>query len=1511
MYNKTNLIITGATVAMLLLPMKTDAQKLQSCLRKNAPESVIQKARKTTPAALQELDDRTKAAYPNLFKGKMLRSNNFSQLKEMPSGAISPLALQPRVPLRAAAYKPGREIWGSVIADNTWTTSTAQYGFYKFYAGSNMNIEALGLNPNITPNGSGALIDGKLYMVNYIPIFGEIIASLYVFDANTWEQEKEVTLNDCSLIATETATAEDGTVYGAFMDADGSSYELGIADYPNSTRSTIGKINHMYAALGITKENEMYGVATDGNLYKINMTTAEETLVGPTGITISDPDDSYFFQSGEIDRKDNTFYWVGVDNISDAKLYTVNLTTGAAEVVGEFTNNNIFVILTLPQMLADNVPAAATDLTASFAGADLNGTVSFKLPTKNIKGEDLTADVSYSISDGGVTTLKTGKGAPGAEITENVTFDADGKKTIIVTTSNDEGNGQTAKIIQYVGFDTPKAVQNTKFDLNLATGDVNLSWNAVTEGENGGYLGDVKYEVVRYPDETVIAKDLTGTSCTDKLTSPTLTSYSYGIKAYNDKKTGAETKTGTKVYGEAFAPPYSETFDTEDAMAFFTIIDNNNDGSTWTYDNNGEVRYKYSNDNPADDWLITPPLKVQKNRTYVVKFKAKSNMSAYPERIEVKYGTTNTVDGMTGVALQPTDLLNEEYVEFSGEMKAAEDGNLYVGFHAISDKFQFYLHLDDISVSAGIASTTPDAVADYTVVPGEKGAHSASLSFTAPTKDISGADLTGNVTLKIKRNDVVIKELTDVAPGSKQTFVDDTPENGFNTYSVTSVNADGEGRSTESVKIFVGYDLPQYPTLTAADNLTSIRVSWTDKDKGVNGGYVDTSTTIHNFFKLVKAPNSYVPSFEIDIPAGIDHYDKPYVTTEGEQDMVQFGVSTVNEVGQSEIGISPAVIIGKPYSMPFFESVTKGNLRNKMWWTDTQDFSISTSRQSSDNDEGCFVMQSGNDDGYAILGTGKISLQGAKNPTFIFCHQAKAKSNAKVTISIQKPDGTVEDVKTIDVTKDDNQWVREFVSLSQEYTSLPYIILRIKTTANLAHKVYMDEFYVRDLYENDLTLNDLTAPEKIKKGETAEVNVTVSNFGKNSVAGYTVNLYAGEKLVDSKEAKAELAPFASATHTLEYTSNVMDEGEAVDLKAEVVYSGDENLDDNTKTLSLAYDISKKPRPTNVTATENGDGTVKVEWTAVPETEMEIEDGFESYTSWATDTFGEWTAVIGESTPEDAKTGSMFTGYPYPSEGQRFAFTLVDPLESWISQAILNANPSLKPHGGSKYLASFYKYSADTPKLVYDADNWLISPPLTGNKQTISFWVSNNNTEENNYTETFDILYSKEGTDISKFVKIGDTRTVSNGAWEQVSEELPEGAIRFAIHQTTKKATNFVMMLDDFTYEGGSGKVIAYKVYRDGTLLKTLDPDQVVFTDDTAVKDKTYSYAVTAVFADGESEATIATITTTDIQSVERLFNASSYDVYTIDGKLIGTGMPSLNTLKPDSYIINNQKVVIR
>ena len=173
MNNKLNFIITGATAAMLLLPMQTDAQKLESGLRGRVPVSVLHKAEKTTPAALRKLDEKVKASYPKLFKGKIFNQNKFSGLKEMRSGGIMPaMALEPRVPLKAAKYVSGRELWGTVLDDNTWSKDNPLYGLYKFKAASNIGVEAIGLNANIMPNGGGAIIGDKMYVVNYFSFWG-------------------------------------------------------------------------------------------------------------------------------------------------------------------------------------------------------------------------------------------------------------------------------------------------------------------------------------------------------------------------------------------------------------------------------------------------------------------------------------------------------------------------------------------------------------------------------------------------------------------------------------------------------------------------------------------------------------------------------------------------------------------------------------------------------------------------------------------------------------------------------------------------------------------------------------------------------------------------------------------------------------------------------------------------------------------------------------------------------------------------------------------------------------------------------------------------------------------------------------------------------------------------------------------------------------------------------------------------------------------------------------------
>ena len=1516
MNNKLNFIITGATAAMLLLPVNTSAQGIDLGLPSSAPAPEQAAAQKISPLQRLKMNLAAEEACPLLFKAMLPENGMRSPFRTVHQGGITPLSVEPRVPLRAPQDAFGKELWGGVVSDDTWTDETAAYGFYKFTTAASMSVLPLGINDNIRPNGGGAVIGGKLYFVNYYKsLSGKVHASEYVFSTETWEQEENtVYLSGYSLIATETATSENGTVYGIFFNADATGYELGIADYPNQSRTTIGSVARPYVALGITKANELYGVASDGNLYRINISTAEETLIGPTGISLLDGDGKYYYQGGEIDQQNDRFYWAAVDVNGVSRLYTVNLATGAAELVGEFTNQNSIMLLTVPKTVVEGTPAAATGLSASFPGHDLTGTVSFKLPSESSSGGNLSGNVSYAISEG-ATTLKTGNGTPGADITEPISFDSDGMKFINVTISNAAGNGPSASISQYVGYDTPKVPANLSFSIS-EEGDVSLSWDAVTAGENGAYLGEVRYEVVRYPDVKVIAKDITATSCTDKITSSTLTSYSYGVKAYNERMTGKEALSGHKTFGDTFEAPYSESFDDEADFAHFTVIDNNRDESTWTYykasNGDGNARYMFSADNAADDWLITPPIMVEKDKTYVVKFKARSFLPNLTERIEVRYGRANTVAAMTGTLLPATDLYGG-INEFSKEIKADADGKLHIGFHAISEPNRFYLELDDISVSAGMSKIVPDAASGVTVTPAAKGAKEATISFTAPMTAIDGSPLSGKLSFRIMRDGAIIKEISGAAPGSIQSFVDLTPANGFNSYCITSLNADGEGRTTEDFKVYVGIDTPDFPTLSAADNTSSIKLTWTDAETGENGGYVDTSSLSHKFYTLKSSPYGIDPVFEADIPVGTSHYDKAFKTDEGEQNLVQFGVSAVNEVGEGDIAYSPYVIVGKPYTLPFFETVADGKLAYGLWWkvVNQELFKLGLIKtESSDANGGCIAMQSKADGGSGIIGTGKIRLGGAGNPMLIFSHKAEAATNTHIIVSAKKPDGTIEDLKDISVSADGGKWVRESIALKPEYVSLPYIVLQFKGVADKDEAIYMDEIYVRDIRDHDLTLNGLSAPDRIRKGETAKVGITVSNFSGNAAKDFTVKLFAGDKLVDSQQESAALEPFCSRSYSMDFTPSIMSEGGDVTLRAEVDYAPDMNTDDNAKSVTIRFNLPDKPRPGSVTAMQTADGSVRVEWSAVEEETKTVEDGFESYEAWTMDSFGGWTGTVGASLPADAETVGPLPAFGFPNMGKNFAFIVVEPLNYWLTEGVLESNPMLKPHSGDKYIAAFYKGS-DERQDICDADNWIVSPLLSGKKQTVSFWATNHNTPDAYYPETFDVLYSNEGTDISKFTKIGDTYTLVDAEWEQIAVELPEGATRFAIHHNTKKETSFMFQIDDVRYEAGSGKVTGYRIYRDGKLLKQVDADNLVFTDETAEGGRTYLYAVTAVFADTESEATIATAVTTGTEALEAVLASPAYDVFTTDGKLVGKGMKSLKTLKSGSYIINDRKVIIR
>lgn len=117
------------------------------------------------------------------------------------------------------------------------------------------------------------------------------------------------------------------------------------------------------------------------------------------------------------------------------------------------------------------------------------------------------------------------------------------------------------------------------------------------------------------------------------------------------------------------------------------------------------------------------------------------------------------------------------------------------------------------------------------------------------------------------------------------------------------------------------------------------------------------------------------------------------------------------------------------------------------------------------------------------------------------------------------------------------------------------------------------------------------------------------------------------------------------------------------------------------------------------------------------------------------------------------------------------------------------------------------------------------------------------------------------------------------------------------------------MIDDITYTYGPGTVILYRIYRDGTLVGTVPSDQTTFVDKTADSNTKYVYGVTAVYFDGESEATIATDTTTGINGVSKA--EKTFDVYTIDGIRVATNVSNFSTMKKGVYIVNGKKVIVK
>lgn len=1454
-----------------------------------------------------------------------------------------------RTPLRAAAGST--TIWGNLRSDYQW-------GYYAFHPESPITFTSVGQQSQRIAKNGVQIADGKLYAVDFARYgVGSGELTLYTYDLSTWEGTSQM-YDDFSLAALETAQAADGTVYGEFYNSVASkeTYELGTVDYRTRKRTTFGYTTRRYVAIGITSDNVLYGVAEDGNLYRISTADGSSTLVGPTGVQLTDDWGGPYDQTGEIDPKDNTFYWYAQDFDYNTALYTVDLNTGAATKIAS-CDATMYGMIMAPAAASEDAPAAATGLAAEFSGVSLSGTLTFTMPSASTSGSQLTGDLTYSVTANGTEAAK-GTAKAGATVSVPVSVGRSGSYTFAVKLSNSKGDSPLATIDKWVGYDEPAAVGNPK--AAVADGVVTITWNAPEAGVHNGVMGNLLYDVVRISgkDSTKVATAIAATSCQDNISGEQLSTYSYAVRAVNGDIAGKWTTTPSLLAGAAVEPDWTYSFEGSTALSLFTVVDANGDRNTWWA--NGVKGYgAMSNQQRAtqqsDDWLITPPLHMTSDRVYTVSFKVRNMMETPLNTMEVCYGKGNTPEQMTEKLITT---FTPSFSETSGEWQTctadimpAADGVFYIGFHdntVATDKYQ--IAVDDISVRKTAYTAAPDSVRGLSVEPAARGELKATVNFIAPQLTLNGSKLQQTDRFAVERNGQSIGDISGAEAGKQVAWTDsDIPASGFYTYTLTPYLGETKGRAN-SATVYVGIDKPNNPTgVSFADKGTSLLATWNAYgDKGANGGYLDPQNVKTSIYSLVNNGFGYElgellaegKPGETSVAVAVD----PNVTPMADgktQTLAWFAAMAESDGGKSDYVRARGVVVGPNIALPFKESLRGGQLDNGFasLLGNSQYNSRQTSASwrvvtddASDNDGGSLVWANYTEDfgdsqvAYTIqdgdetsVNMPKVALGGAEKPVLFFDLNSLQGNESSLQVIVQTPDGADDIVAEYDLTKtEEDGWQRKSVDLSR-FANERYVVVKFNGVAR-GSKVLIgvDNINIINQLDRDMAVTAISAPESVVAGKEATVSVGVQNLGALAADGYSLELYANDKLVESQTVDKQLAPLASELVAMQLPVAINEGSATLKIKAKVVYAGDQLADnDYSEEASVAVKSSEYGKINSLSATAAESGDVDLSWGApvLPEPKRVMES-FEEYQPFSTD-LSPWTVVDGDK----GKAGALQPSASYPSQGEAFAFMAFNP--DWWMEDMTAVNPGLLPYTGDQFAAAVYAYDENN-KLV-NQDNWLISPQLSGRKQTVTFYVLNiaTYTGDTSYQENFDVLYSNGGTDIADFQKIDSYKADGmapyneEANWKRITVEIPEGARYFAIHHNTPKTSTYLFGVDDVSYEqlatGANDQLTAFVVYKDGKEIARVSGDTFAYTDKSR-EDGSHTYNVTAVYTSAQgdvNESGFSNDASVVLSSISSILDANvSYDVFSVGGVKVMSGAKSLDGIKGNVYIINGKKVAV-
>lgn len=1005
----------------------------------------------------------------------------------------------------------------------------------------------------------------------------------------------------------------------------------------------------------------------------------------------------------------------------------------------------------------------------------------------------------------------------------------------------------------------------------LLTGIVSLFAQSGLTGKNVSDLLSLKTESVKSPNSPV---DLSNVQPAKE----------------GENKTAQKIRriTGT----EPFDPPYIDNFDND--INGYTVENPDNDGSTWTWRGGGYAAYQPAEGNSGNAWLFSPDLKLKGGHKYRVSVDAGSGFYGSEELLEAKWGQGKTAAAMTN------DLFGSTAVTWDWTISGAEiipqtDGSYNIGLHGFCDPGTRLL-INSLVVEEVPLETSPDMVTNLKGEPYPDGSLRTIISFTAPAKAIDGSEITGLDYIEIRNNNVVVTTIEDVEPGKDYSWVDNKAFAGLNNdYKVTAFKDGFPGASAE-VKVFAGFDAPSAPVdLKALDQVGSVKLTWLPV-VGQNGGVINEDDLVYGVYNYIGGGNTELIE---ELTADQHEYTIENIDTdEGDEQSTKSWIVWVSNPGGTNSSMA-TLIMGKPYTIPFSQSFKNSTLEGQFvgqansvisgfWWGQS-------SYDCQDNDGGamsltCLTPANGK------FFTGKIALEPNVKAKLSFYYKAEYALPGRIFVTATHRDGTIDGpLFEKDLTvNDNNEWHRVVVDMPEARGTADNVLVEFhaEMTDRPENNLYFDNISVfKDA--NDDVMATLKAPESIVLGQNAEIVAEMVNIGVNDIAeGAKIQIFVNDEQVGETTLTEPLATLKSVQVPVTFSTNTVNASEEYKVRAVITYDKDENAANNEASVTIVAAKADVKSPKNLGTTESN--PVELTWDAPDYEIATVNEDFENYDAWSTD-LGGWTTVDNDGGYAAALSAALI----YPHQYEQFAFMTWRPLDYF------HDNQGVDPHSGDITLVSIYQQDLGR-KNVVGSDNWLISPLLSGKKQTISFWVNNKRAYYPRYgMETFDILTSKTDKNVTSF-EVLNTYDKSVEGWEEITFEVPEGTRFFAIHQTTQKDYANILMFDDFTYEGSSAPE-SYNVYCDGKLIaNVLEPG---FTDNIPDPKATYHYEVTAVYNHGYESEPITTVKSEVVETLEQ--QDTTFDVYTLDGVQLLKKSSTLRGLQPGMYIINGKKIILR